>query len=90
MIVQKGGYTVVQLKWLMCIDVLYKYLCSFIPYEILSTRKWYVGESIIMDSHNVMRNKDFYYDWMIHAFRDFVLLLHLEGSEYLQNDTLDM
>ena len=90
MIKCKKKYTIIHLRWLMCIDILYKYLCSLIPYELLIKRKWYVGESIIMDSLNVMRNKYFFYDWVIEAFKDFVLLLCLEEKKYHRNGTLDM
>lgn len=63
-------YTALQLRWLMCIEIMYIWLCSFFPDELLQHMKWYVGKSMIYDSHTKsLRKKQFYLEWGAQSFQ---------------------
>ena len=90
MINNTENYKLFQLKWLLCIELLYKYLCSLIPNDLLQKFNWYVGESFVIDSNNNTRSRDFFNKWAQCAFKDFLVFLHLEEIQYHQICTMDM
>ena len=62
-------YTQLQFRWLMCIEIMYIWLCSFFPEPILIHMRWYVGKSMIYDHvTRSLRGKQFYVDWGIQSF----------------------
>lgn len=79
-------YNPFQLRWLMCIEILYIRLCSFFPIEILKSMKWYVGKSMIYDDiNNTLRDKYFYRHWgldCIHMFTEYLKLQYSEDTQH--------
>ena len=80
--------TTLKLQWLLCIEYMYIYLCSFFPIEILRSMKWYVGESMIYDyTYHEFRNKQFYIQWGLGSlmmFIDYVSFQHSKAVQYHQ------
>ena len=95
-------YTQLQFRWLMCIEIMYIWLCSFFPEHILKHMKWYVGSSMIYDhATQSFRDKQFYVDWGIHSFYMFMAFassqhtkdiqcrhLYIKGMWHVSNTTL--
>jgi len=56
--------TKLKLQWMICIEILYIWLCSFFTLEHLECMEWYVGESMVFDkTTHTFREKSFYIDW---------------------------
>ena len=85
-------YLSLQIQWMIIIEALYKWLCSFFHPDHLQCMKWYVGNSIIFDDKNNKRPKEFFINWGIDSYYmliDYLKIQQLKDDEYLLHDTKD-
>ena len=85
-------YSSLQIKCMIVIEVLYKWLCSFFHPLHLQHMKWYVGSSMIFDDKNNKRPKEFFINWGIDSYYmiiDYLKTQQLKDGECLLLDTKD-
>ena len=77
-------YSILQMRWLLYIESLYLWLCSFFRKEHLETMKWYVGESMILDDKKKFRDKNFFITWGFDSYFLIMDFLSMESPKDIQ------